>query len=182
MLTRRKTIEVWTTGVLFVLVIILASCNTSADNTSDAGNGIGGSSGVTAELFPLAEDCVACHDNIITPAGAVENGVIVDPSHYSFVQDWSNSTHALAALDPAFLAVTRNETLLLPYADEQIQVVCASCHLPMADFTAMAYGLPRGFLDNAALPDSELHALYTDGDSCMICHQLTERPTPGNTS
>ena len=123
----------------------------------------------TPDMFPLAENCIGCHDNIKN----------ADGSTYSYVEDWYQSIHAQSALDPLFLAVARAETMHLPEASELIQGVCAACHLPMADFTAQSTGASQAFLDNAARSNHELYALYKDGDSCMICHQLTSKDIPG---
>ncbi|MDR2957110.1 MAG: hypothetical protein LBU61_02875 [Coriobacteriales bacterium] len=126
----------------------------------------------TPELFPLSDNCVDCHDNISAPDG----------SSYSFVEDWRQTAHAQAAVDPFFLAVTRSETLIIPEANDLIQSTCAGCHLPMADFSAQASNNSRAFLDNAAQPGHELYQLYAEGDSCMICHQLTEQTVESNIS
>ena len=126
----------------------------------------------TPEIFPLAERCAGCHDNIEAE----------DDSRHSYVADWHQNVHSQSSLDPLFLAVARTETLILPEASEEIQGVCASCHLPMADLAAQSQGTSRAFLDKAALSDDELYALYAEGDSCMICHQLTTAEVPGNES
>jgi hypothetical protein len=123
------------------------------------------------EMFPLAAECVECHDDIS----------IDGDTQYSFVADWLNSTHALSATDPFFMAISRSETQELPAASEIVQETCAGCHLPMADLQAQATGTSRAFLDYAATPSHELHAVYADGISCMLCHQLADNPTADST-
>ncbi|MCL2888867.1 MAG: hypothetical protein FWE65_00410 [Eggerthellaceae bacterium] len=127
--------------------------------------------GVTAELFPLSSQCIACHNNIVTDGGA----------HYSFVEDWFNSIHGQSSVDPIYLAMVRRETLVLPSAADEIQATCAACHLPVADMAAIALGLSQSFLDNSSKTDHVLYEQYRDGGSCMFCHQLTSVPTEGNT-
>ncbi|MCL1846856.1 MAG: hypothetical protein FWF91_02670 [Coriobacteriia bacterium] len=80
------------------------------------------------------------------------------------------------------MAVVRRETLEHPDASDDIQAICASCHLPMADMMAIATNQSRSFLDNAALSGHELNQLYQDGGSCMFCHQITSSPIDGNTA
>ena len=148
---------------LLVLMILVGTCGTQPVRLSQ---------GKTLEMFPLANSCIDCHDNIHAPDG----------SHYSFVADWQQSLHALSAVDPLFLAVARSETMILPAAGDLIQTVCAGCHLPMADLAAVALGKSRSFLDYATVPGNEFYEVYQDGISCMICHQLTEEPIAGNTN
>jgi len=125
---------------------------------------------VEAELFPLSSECTGCHNDIYAENGA----------HYSYVEDWFNSVHGQSALDPVFMAMVRHETELLPEASDAIQEICASCHLPMADMAAIALGISRSFLENAANPSHELNPLYREGDSCMICHQFSIDATEGS--
>ena len=158
-------------GLLFAvcsLFLILIAC-AQQGTTTPGSPGTPGSS-VTPEMFPLAESCAGCHDSIVADDG----------STYSYVQDWKQNAHAQSALDPLFLAVARAETMNLPGAEELIQSVCAACHLPMADLAAQSMGMSQAFLDNAASSNNELYPLYKDGDSCMICHQLTSKKTEGN--
>ena len=129
-------------------------------------------SSLTPAQFPLATSCISCHDNIQA----------TDDSTYSLVKDWQQSVHAQSALDPLFLAVARSETMIHPDASEAIQGVCAACHLPMADFNAQSLDVSQAFLDNSALSNNEFYALYAEGDSCMICHQLTLKDIPDNVS
>ena len=158
------------------LVLTVSAVQNEASSTPEASNNSASTTtpatSRTPDMFPLAERCAACHDNI-----KAEDG-----STYSYVADWHQNVHSQSSLDPLFLAVARTETLILPEASELVQGVCASCHLPMADIAAQSLGTSRAFLDNAALSDDELYALYKDGDSCMICHQLTTAEVPGNES
>jgi hypothetical protein len=152
------------------LLLLLVSCTATDQQGSVGENALNSSAASAAELFPLAAECVECHDSI-----AATDGI-----SYSFVNDWRNSTHAQSALDPYFMAVVRSETMMLPEASDLIQETCAGCHLPMADLSAQAVGSSRNFLDNAAVPGHQLYNLYAEGTSCMICHQLNEVDTTGS--
>jgi len=152
------------------LFLVLFACAQQGTTTPDPPKTT--SPYATPEMFPLAASCAGCHDGIVANDG----------STYSYVEDWKQNAHALSAVDPLFLAVARAETMSLPGAEELIQSVCAACHLPMADFAAQSMGMSQAFLDNAASPGHDLHSLYKDGDSCMICHQLTSKKIKGNVS
>jgi hypothetical protein len=130
---------------------------------------VGCASRQEAELFPTASECIDCHDDVTAPDGA----------HYSFVEEWFNSSHALSGRDPYFLATARSETLLLSPASDVIQETCAPCHLPMADIAAQVQESSRSFLDGSSRPTDPLYDLFADGTSCMFCHQLTEHPSEG---
>ena len=152
------------------LFLLLVGCTVTGQQGEAGGKAPNSSAASAAELFPLATECTECHDSIID----------TDGSSYSFVEDWRNSTHAQSALDPYFMAVVRSEATILPEASDQIQETCAGCHLPMADLSAQAAGSSRSFLDNAAKPGHQLHGLYAEGTSCMLCHQLNEVQTEGS--
>lgn len=155
---------------LIVFLLLLVGCTATDRSGSNDGTPQPGTR--QPERFPLSSDCIDCHDNIVS----------ADGSHYSFVFDWSSSSHALSATDPFFLALARSESQSLPGADEAVQEACAGCHLPMADLSASADEQPRSFLDNSAIAGHDYHDLYREGDSCMLCHQLTEHAVAGNTA
>jgi hypothetical protein len=80
---------------------------------------------------------------------------------------------ANAARDPYWQASVRAEVLNLPQYDEVIEDKCATCHMPMARFTAAADGAQGSVLDNGFNdPNNPLHALAFDGVSCTLCHQI----------
>ena len=161
-----------------LLLVVLTAC--AAQNEAPEGTGPDGEAEtptatdptMTPALFPLAASCSSCHDGIQAADGTM----------YGYVQDWEQGAHAHSATDPLFQAVARSETIDHAADGDAIQGVCASCHLPMADLMAQSLGLSQTFLDDAVQPSSDLHDLYADGDSCMICHQLSEADTPGNVS
>jgi len=153
------------------LVLILAGCATTPGSDNDTSTGVF-TTDVQVQLFPLAGECRACHNDIKAD----------DDTKYSFVLDWMNSVHSQSSTDPIFQAVVRQEIAMLPEASDLIQGVCASCHLPMADFTAIAQDSSQSFLENARNADNELHELYLDGISCMLCHQLTSNGGEDNTA
>lgn len=118
-------------------------------------------------LFSASGACTVCHMRMTDEAG---KDVSID-SH------WRASIKAQAARDPYFLASVRAEVEALPEQRAAIEDSCATCHMPMADYTEAAAGGSGAILDDGFLdPNHELHELALDGVSCTLCHQIR----PGN--
>jgi hypothetical protein len=88
---------------------------------------------------------------------------------------WRGSMMANAARDPYWQASVEAEVLSHPRLQAVIEDKCATCHMPMAHFTAVEEGeeaaiLEEGFLD----PAHALHSLAMDGVSCTLCHQIED--------
>jgi hypothetical protein len=117
-----------------------------------------------ARWFRTSDACLACHNTLITSAGA----------DVSIGTDWRASMMANAARDPYWQAAVRREIIDHPSAREEIEDVCSTCHMPMARFAARAAGgkgnilryIP-GFDDPAAST-----RFAVDGVSCTMCHQI----------
>jgi hypothetical protein len=117
-------------------------------------------------LFAHSDDCVACHNQLTTPAGA----------DVSIGTTWRSTMMANSARDPYWQAGVRRETLDHPMHAAAIQDECAECHMPMATQIARAAG-GKGEMF-AHLPinrrnPSDLHRLAADGVSCTVCHQIS---------
>jgi hypothetical protein len=114
-------------------------------------------------LFSASGACSSCHTRNIDESG---NDVSID-------SDWRASIKAQAARDPYFLASVRAEVGEFPEQRTTIESTCATCHAPMADYSAGADGQAGMLLDDGFL-DSEnpLHGLAVDGVSCTLCHQI----------
>ncbi|RMF86123.1 MAG: hypothetical protein D6736_15835, partial [Nitrospinota bacterium] len=113
--------------------------------------------------FATSGICAMCHTGLQDEAGT-------DVSIDSF---WRSTLMANSARDPYWQATVRSEVLIHPQLQAIIEDKCATCHMPMARFTAYQQGqkgkiLDQGFLD----PKNALHALATDGVSCTVCHQI----------
>jgi hypothetical protein len=117
------------------------------------------------ELFSASGACAVCHSNMTDEAG---NDVSTDAF-------WRASMMANAAHDPYWLASVEGEVISNPDYAAIIEDKCATCHMPMARFTAVTGGqagavFGDGFLD----PENRLHMLALDGVSCNLCHQIRE--------
>jgi len=118
-------------------------------------------------LFTPSENCVACHNNLITPGG----------EDVSIGATWRSTMMANSGRDPYWQAGVRRETIDHPAHAADIQDECAACHMPMLQKVARAMGKKADIF--AQLPidkddDSNLHALAADGVSCTICHQVSD--------
>lgn len=116
-------------------------------------------------FFNGSGNCAACHTNMRDQAGA----------DVSTDRLWRGTMLANAARDPYWLATVRSEVVSAPALSATIQKKCATCHMPMAEFSAVANGeapmiLDRGF--NA--PQHPLNRLALDGVSCSLCHQIQD--------
>jgi hypothetical protein len=119
----------------------------------------------TGALFATSDNCMACHNNLVTPLG----------EDVSIGSTWRSSMMANSGRDPYFQAGLRREVIDHPTAAAGIQDECAACHMPMLQRTAHAAdGRADVF---AQLPigshDSEEQAMAADGVSCTVCHQIS---------
>jgi hypothetical protein len=117
------------------------------------------------ELFSASGICASCHTNMTDEAG---NDVSTDAF-------WRASMMANASRDPYWQASVKGEVLSHPDFKGVIEDKCATCHMPMARFTATTKGdegavFEQGFLD----AENPLHTLALDGVSCNLCHQIRE--------
>ena len=115
-------------------------------------------------LFTHSDNCVACHNNLVTPAG----------DDVSIGSTWRSTMMANSARDPYWQAAVRRETLDHPQHSAAIQDECAACHMPMSQrITRAAGGTGQVFAHLPGAGDgSELRRLAADGISCTVCHQI----------
>jgi len=118
-------------------------------------------------LFTPSENCVACHNVLMTAAG----------EDVSIGASWRSTMMANSGRDPYWQAGVRRETIDHPMQSEDIQTECAACHMPMLQKISKAIGKKTDIF--AQLPidkddDSELHMLAADGVSCTVCHQISD--------
>jgi hypothetical protein len=116
-------------------------------------------------LFSHSENCLACHNTLLSPAG----------EDVSIGATWRSTMMANSARDPYWQAGVRRETIDHPKRSADIQNECSACHMPMAQKIAHAAG-GKGevfaHLPIAGPHASELQRLASDGISCTVCHQI----------
>ena len=118
-------------------------------------------------LFTPSANCVACHNNLITPAG----------EDVSIGATWRSTMMANSARDPYWQGSVRRETVDFPMHSADIQHECAACHMPMLQKVALALDKKAdvfGQLPISSDDNSNLHALAADGVSCAVCHQVSD--------
>jgi hypothetical protein len=124
---------------------------------------------VRDDFFIGSGACAICHTNMHDQR---DQDVSTD-------RLWRSTMMANSARDPYWQASMRAEVLSHPEYKEFIEDKCASCHMPMARFTAVnhpnepseyGYVFEDGFTDEA----HHLHKLAMDGVSCSLCHQIEE--------
>lgn len=160
----------------------------AAQVTSETLEGGVRTSHLNLSLFSHSEECMACHNNLHTPAG----------EDVSIGATWRSTMMANSARDPYWQAGVRRETIDHPKHSADIQDECAECHMPMATQISRAAG-GKGEMF-AHLPINQrggtlLRRLAADGVSCTVCHQISAarlgtresfngefviRPTPAN--
>lgn len=115
------------------------------------------------EFFAASGVCAACHTRLVDESGA-------DVSHDSL---WRTTMLANAARDPYWQASVRKEVVRNPSYGDVVQDKCATCHMPLARFTAATKGDKGRVLDDGFLnPQSGSHVLAMEGVSCTLCHQM----------
>ncbi len=120
--------------------------------------------GPERHLFATSDQCMACHNGLVTPAG----------QDVSIGTHWRTSMMANAARDPYWQAAVRREVLDHPAARAEIENECSACHMPMARFEAKAAGTKGEIFAHLPLAgkDGRADRLAADGVSCTICHQI----------
>jgi mono/diheme cytochrome c family protein len=117
-----------------------------------------------ASMFAVSTECLACHDNLITPAG----------DDVSIGASWRGSRMANSARDPYLLASVRREILDHSSNEAEIQDECAACHMPAAQKAAKAAGgHGRVFREDGRDRAVPVEAMAGDGVSCTVCHQIS---------
>ena len=121
---------------------------------------------VDVGMFAPSSECVACHNNLVTPAG----------EDVSIGASWRGSIMANSARDPYVLASVRRETIDHAGRASDIEDECATCHAPAAQKIAHAAGGKAQIFAHvanvAAGTRSALDDLAVDGVSCTVCHQI----------
>ena len=116
-------------------------------------------------LLTHSEDCLACHNNLMSPAGEdVSIGVA-----------WRATMMANSARDPYWQAAVRRETIDHPSHAADIQDECGGCHMPISTQMARAAstkGAVFAHLPIAGSGGEPLGRLAADGVSCTVCHQI----------
>lgn len=127
-------------------------------------NGVSGNA--APPLFSGSDQCMSCHNGLITPTGA----------DVSIGSDWRASMMAHASRDPYWHAGVRRELMDHPGAQAEIENECAICHMPMAAFQSRAAGGKAVVFANLAAAGQALPAaaLALDGASCTVCHQISQ--------
>ena len=115
------------------------------------------------DLFAGSGLCTGCHSAMTDATG----------KDVSLGRNWSATMMANSGKDPYWLATVRSEVELEPELRAVIEQKCATCHMPMAEVTALAAGEATLLLDEGfSSPDHYLHNLARDGVSCTLCHQV----------
>lgn len=122
-------------------------------------------------LFAGSGQCSSCHG--YDPEGIASVGL--DGSDVNVVDDWRSSMMANSARDPYWRAKVRQEVLVNPQLQEEIESTCTKCHAPLGAQAAIHTGD-----DPYTFAHLEVDSLGQDGVSCLACHQQSDENL-GNT-
>jgi len=141
--------------VLLLPIAILAACRPPSTTAPPP---------PAAPRFEVATTCMACHNNLTTPAG----------EDISFGAQWQASMMANSARDPYWHAAVRREVIDHPQHRAAIEDDCARCHMPMAHVQSQLLGRKQQVFANVQLGGTPTPAdpLAVDGVSCSLCHQI----------
>jgi hypothetical protein len=148
-------------------VAFLMAVPYAAQQQPRPGTAVSGDNPHPESLFTPSENCVACHNVLMTPNG----------EDVSIGATWRSTMMANSGRDPYWQAGVRRETIDHPMQADEIQTECAACHMPMLQKVSKAAGKKTDVF--AQLPinkkdDSDLHKLAADGVSCTVCHQISD--------
>ena len=152
-----------TTALWCALAALLAAITLRAQAPPQASGRVRPSAHAPEGLFSHSDNCVACHNNLSTPAG----------EDVSIGAAWRSTIMANAARDPYFYASVRRETVDHPARSRDIQDECAACHVPIAQKVAHMANRLATILDDPGRPPPDTHdRVARDGVSCTVCHQI----------
>ncbi len=116
------------------------------------------------QLFVTSDQCISCHNGLISPKG----------EDVSIGGDWRSSMMANASRDPYWHAAVRREILVRPTVSSAIQHECSACHMPMTRYMAKIRDEKESVFDHLPIMGAESDAdlLAADGVSCSMCHQI----------
>ena len=149
--------------MLSVFLTVPRAAQVTTDTTE---GGAGKAKHMDLSLFSHSDECIACHNNLVTPAG----------EDVSIGATWRSTMMANSARDPYWQAGVRRETTDHPMHAAAIQDECAGCHMPMATQIARAAGGKGEMFAHLPIKPrggSEIHRLAADGVSCTVCHQIS---------
>lgn len=143
--------------VFGVAVVLFGAIPLRADAAGQAKTG-------QVNMFATSNNCLACHNSLITPSG----------TDVSMGSSWQSSMMANSSRDPYWQASVRRETMAHPGAAQSIQDECAACHMPMARYKAHTQGAKGSVFAHLPVQTAQTPAslLAADGVSCSMCHQI----------
>ena len=124
-----------------------------------------GRAGHGTRLFATADDCMACHNGLVTPQGG----------DMSIGTAWRATMMANSSRDPYWQASVRREVTDHPRAAAEIEDECSRCHMPMSHTAAHASGRVARVFAHLGTPSDPESRLARDGVSCTLCHQITAK-------
>lgn len=154
------------TATLWLLALGLSTPRAAQVTTETVEGGVRRTGHLNLSLFSHAEECMACHNNLHTPAG----------EDVSIGATWRSTMMANSARDPYWQAGVRRETMDHPKHSADIQDECAECHMPMATQISRASGGKGEMFVHLPINQrgaSALQRLAADGVSCTVCHQIS---------
>jgi len=117
-------------------------------------------------LFTTSDNCVACHNVLVTPQG----------EDVSIGASWRSTMMGNSGRDPYWQAGVRRETIDHPMHAAAIQDECAECHMPMSTQISRASGGKGEVFAHLPLNKdngTELQKFAADSISCTVCHQIS---------
>lgn len=113
-------------------------------------------------LFSGSGNCSLCHTSGNGANTTIAGEDVSPPS------GWRSSMMASAARDPFWQAMVVAESMDHPELVEVIQDKCTNCHIPMGHEEAHAGGAT-----SYSIAEGRTSAMYMEGVSCTLCHQVT---------
>src|SRR5688572_7095356 len=153
-------------ATLWMLAVWLSTPRAAQVTAETAEGGVRRTGHLDVSLFAHSEECMACHNNLITPGG----------EDVSIGATWRSTMMANSARDPYWQAGVRRETIDHPTHAAAIQDECGGCHMPMATRIAREAGGTGEVFSHLPLTTrsgSEMRRLAADGVSCSVCHQIS---------
>jgi len=134
---------------------------TTPSPTGDTGTSTPGPTGDTGEIDPILHEPLAMPEEPTVDPGDFTSAQVCETCHDSHYDEWSESMHAYAMVDPVYKALVRQRQVDLEGTQDKF---CLSCHSAIGT---------RGGEIQPGFDFEALSPIVQEGITCESCHKIS---------